>query len=1061
MDAGANGSDGEAENARQPRRKRRRALAVGVAVAALLIGIVWSERGDIADHEIGTILRQRGIAATWHVEAIGLREQVIADVVVGDPAHPDLTIERVITSAGLQGGVPGLNAVTLINPHLYGSLRGGKLSFGSLDKLLNGPSTGPFRLPDLALRIDNGRGLITGDGGAIGLGLSGAGPLRDGFSGALVAVANHLDLAGCAAANVKLSSHIGVAAERPRLTGPVQLASLHCASAGVQLGAATLPLDLRAFAAFDGGEGRVGWSMNAPGIAAARAASTQGGADLTLHNGAVTARVTGSLRGIQAGHLAASSFAFDAMLRTDTGLSHVTAEGTLDGKGLAPADEAWQKIDEARVFSADTPAGPLLARIAQVVAREAPGSHLSGRFMLHHAGASSSLILPEAQLTGGSGATLLTVSRGGVILSAGARPQLSGHFVTGGPLPLIAGEMARGSDGRDRLSVTMANYRAGSAAVAVPALALTMAQGTMTMAGDAVLSGPLPGGVAQNLYLPIVGSWTSRGLKLWPSCTRVTFDRLALASLTLLRDGLTACPRRGGAIVQMGAGMGARGTSIAAGVPTFDLAGQIGGSPVHLTGGPLGVAVLPGKPGTLFGQAVSVTLGEGLVGTSHFRLNRIDAQFGSTVTGHFSGSDVDLAAVPLNLRNLGGDWRYDGGVLTIANAAFQVEDREQPPRFQPLVARDGTLTLAQGVITAHAVLREPHSDRAITRLAIRHDLDSGTGHADLGVDGISFDKGLQPETLSPLLLGIVADVAGTVRGQGTIDWAGGRVTSHARFASDSLDFAAAFGPVKGVSGAVNFTDLLGLVSAPDQQLKIAAINPGVEVDDGVLTFALLPGHVLAVEGATWPFLDGHLRLLPTRLTLGAAEVRRYEMRVEGVDAAKFLVRMNMSNLTATGIFDGGLPLVFDQAGGKIVGGMLTARAPGGSVSYVGALSYKDLSPMANYAFETLKSLNYKQLNIGLDGSLSGNIFTRVSMRGVTQGPGARRNFITRQIGKLPIQFNVNIHAPFYMLLTNFKSLYDSSYLPDPRTLGLLGADGKPVAHPAPPPVQPPVIETKP
>jgi hypothetical protein len=66
-----------------------------------------------------------------------------------------------------------------------------------------------------------------------------------------------------------------------------------------------------------------------------------------------------------------------------------------------------------------------------------------------------------------------------------------------------------------------------------------------------------------------------------------------------------------------------------------------------------------------------------------------------------------------------------------------------------------------------------------------------------------------------------------------------------------------------------------------------------------------------------------------------------------------------------------------------------------------------------------------------------------------------------------LQFNVNIRAPFYMLLTNFRSLYDSSYLPDPRALGLLDANGRPVAHPlAPkaipaPGVQPSVSETKP
>ncbi len=1062
MDAGANGTAGEAASDARPRRMRRGVLAAGVGAMAVLVGIVWSERGDIADHAITTMLRRQGIPAKWRIASIGLGEQIIADVVVGDPAHPDLTIDRVITSAGLHGGAPGLDRVTLVNPRLRGAWRDGRLSFGTLDKLLHEPSTGRFRLPDVVLRVVDGRGKIASDAGMIGLGLTGAGPLRDGFSGALVAVARHVSLAGCGVGDAKLSGDIAITGERPRLTGPLQWANMRCVRTGVQSGQVTLPLDLRANAAIDGGEGHVGWSVRDLAIGAAHADSLQGGADLTLRGSAVTARFAGSLHGVHGGRLAASSLGGEGLLRTDTGGSHITAEGTLNGTGLTPDAAAWRALEQARQASASTPAGPLLARIGQVLARETPGSRLTGRFMVHRSKATSSVVLPEAQLTGGSGVVLLALSRGAIV-SGSTGTRVSGHFVTGGQLPLIAGTMARGADGRDRLGVTMANYRAGPAAAAVPALDVTLVNGALGMAGEAVLSGPLPGGVAQNMHLPIAGSWTRRGLRLWPGCTRIAFDRLGLASLTLLRDALTLCPRAGGAIVEIGAD----GARVAAGVPAFDLVGQFGGSPIRLTGGPLGFAFLPKSSGTLVAKTVAVALGEGQ-GTSRFRLGDVTANLGATIGGRFAGSDIDLAAVPLNLRQLGGNWRYEGGVLAIADAAFQVEDRDRPARFQPLVARGGSLNLTRGVITAQAVLREPRSDRAITRVAIRHDPGNGTGHAELGVDGIHFDKSLQPEMLSSSLLGVVADVRGGVAGQGTIDWAGGNVTSRGRFASDSLDFAAAFGPVKGLSGAVTFTDLLGLVSAPDQQLKIAAINPGVEVDDGVLTFALLPGHVLAVKGAEWPFLDGRLRLLPTRMTLGATEVRRYEMRVDGVDAAKFLVRMNMSNLGATGLFDGGLPLVFDQNGGKVVGGMLTSRPPGGSVSYVGALSYKDLSPMANYAFETLKSLNYRQLSIGLDGSLSGDIFTRVSMHGVTQGPGARRNFLTRQIGRLPLQFNVNIHAPFYMLLTNFKSLYDSSYLPDPRTLGLLGADGKPVAHPAPvqprPPatgVQPPVSEIKP
>src|SRR5205085_5988860 len=131
------------------------------------------------------------------------------------------------------------------------------------------------------------------------------------------------------------------------------------------------------------------------------------------------------------------------------------------------------------------------------------------------------------------------------------------------------------------------------------------------------------------------------------------------------------------------------------------------------------------------------------------------------------------------------------------------------------------------------------------------------------------------------------------------------------FSSEALDFAAVFGPVKGASGTVEFTDLLGLTTAPNQRIKVKTINLGIEVEDGELVFELRGGQVLAVQGATWPFMGGTLTLRPVTLNLGAHEERRYVLEVVGLDAAKFVERMHLENISATGIFDGTLPLVFD------------------------------------------------------------------------------------------------------------------------------------------------------
>ena len=146
--------------------------------------------------------------------------------------------------------------------------------------------------------------------------------------------------------------------------------------------------------------------------------------------------------------------------------------------------------------------------------------------------------------------------------------------------------------------------------------------------------------------------------------------------------------------------------------------------------------------------------------------------------------------------------------------------------------------------------------------------------------------------------------------------------------------------------------------------------------------------------------------------------------------------------SATGTFDGTVPIVFDAAGnGSIQEGILISRAPGGDVSYVGELTYEDLSPIANFAFDALRSLNYTQMRVVMEGPLTGEIVTRLRFDGVSQGEGAKSNFITRRLANLPIQFRINIRAQFYQLLTSMKSLYDPAAVRDPREIGLLSDDG--------------------
>ncbi|MFZ1367665.1 intermembrane phospholipid transport protein YdbH family protein, partial [Sphingorhabdus sp.] len=177
-------------------------------------------------------------------------------------------------------------------------------------------------------------------------------------------------------------------------------------------------------------------------------------------------------------------------------------------------------------------------------------------------------------------------------------------------------------------------------------------------------------------------------------------------------------------------------------------------------------------------------------------------------------------------------------------------------------------------------------------------------------------------------------------------------------------------------------------------------------------------------------------LEPTVLDFDVEKARHLTFRLIGLDAEKFLAGYDLENLRVVGVFDGVLPMVFDQEGGRIVGGELVSRAPGGEVSYLGQLSYEDMGTFANFAFEALRSIQFNEMRIGVDGNLGGEIVTEVQFRGLQQGTTAKRNFFTKQIAKLPIEFNIRIQAEFLSLIGSMRALYDAEYAAQ-RYKGLL------------------------
>ena len=116
-------------------------------------------------------------------------------------------------------------------------------------------------------------------------------------------------------------------------------------------------------------------------------------------------------------------------------------------------------------------------------------------------------------------------------------------------------------------------------------------------------------------------------------------------------------------------------------------------------------------------------------------------------------------------------------------------------------------------------------------------------------------------------------------------------------------------------------------------------------------------------------------------------------------------------------------MVFDDAGGRIVGGKLVSRAPGGELKYTGTKP-KGLGP--GLAVDLLSDIRYRSMTIGLDGDLSGEFATKLAIDQVSLGPG--HGFIAGLVhsafSKLPLKLNVNINGPFRALIQMTKGFKD-------------------------------------
>lgn len=1026
----------------------RVAAIILLVVLGVLLG-VWSQRRTIATHYVDQYLAEKGVRATYGIADLGFGRQRLTDVAIGDPARPDLVADwiELNTDIGLSGASVG--GVRAERVRLRGRLVAGKLSLGALDRLLPPPSGKPFALPALYADVADVRMRLETPQGVVGLKLNGRGRLDDGFAGSLAAVSDRLAVGGCVGERVAAAMAVRASKAAPSLTGPVRLGSVACGTTRVAGVEADLTVALGA--ALDRWKGEARLVTQAAAHPLVRTVSLAGRVSFD-GNAAATAGTVDIASGRFAGaDVSGAQARVAGRYRIGGGVAFDDASVEVERVAVAPR----RLVALARLGSAGagTPVGPLAAQLSSAVLAagrsfdaSVQGSWRSGGPVL----ANSVLVTSASGLRASLGdADLRYDPASGAVRVAGTGEVVGGGFPN---LTLRLAQARAGApvSGTVRL---LQPYVAGGASLAFTPLTFSATPGgNSRFATRVTVSGPLGDGRVEGLDVPLQGLWNGRSrLAVNPDCTAVAWQRLAVSGLVLRPASLRMCPILG-ALVSVDGGRLSGGATIAA--PR--LAGALGSTSVTLAAS--GAQLRLADRGFAL-RDVAVRLG------APERVTRLDfgsldgKLVGSSVAGTFAGGGGQIGNVPLILSAAAGQWGFRGGRLALGGE-LDVTDAATDPRFNLLHARGVTLTLIDNRIRVGGTLMTPGKNVAISDIAILHDLKSGLGSADLVVPGLTFvEKGLQPDDLTRLTVGVVANVVGTVTGEGHIRWNAQGVTSDGVFRTGNTDLAAALGPVTGIATEIRFTDLLNLQSAAGQTATIKTINTGIVVSDGAIRYQTLPNARVSVESGRWPFAGGRLVLEPTLLDFSEAQERRMTLSVTGMEAAKFLAQFEFDNLAATGTFDGRMPLVFDVDGGRIEGGRLTVRPGGGTIAYLGEVSKENLGVWGNLAFQALRSLRYQNLELIMNGPLSGEMVTELRFAGVGQGAGAKRNFILDRLQRLPFVFNVRIKAPFRGLFDSARSFYDPSRLVERNLPALIQERDRQKALPAPQPVQPQESET--
>ena len=950
----------------------------GVAAAGI---VVTAARKDIASVMTENWLKGQGVHARLKFDKLSL-DHLSGHIVIGDPAHPEVSIDNFDADYSLNffhAGWPlaRLTRLHVVHPDVTVALKGGKLSFGSLDKLINDslnapPSDAP---PPSSVVVEDARITLLSDYGTLhgrgGLSLTDgklsyltvampaarlSGPLGQGDFGGGTLTARTVRTAGrgdqlSVQANLA-GDHVSLLAAHPAEDADAGKPTFEAQGVAVDIDARLPYRNSKAFLdAFDGAT-ETTLAIKAAGLetADARFDHVEG----NLH-------IDGDL------NLGGKTPGFDGKARLLARTDGVTS-GDIDGHDLhlqgqelklkASLSGASLGLHVEGPASADIGSlkqGGLVAQAAHVnlssltvdSAAEGLNAAFQGQLTAGHlATGDISLDSTTAALTGQahsdpvSGQWGVTFSSdlksdngryAGLAAMAKSQAEAQAEWAKTPPAP---GAPARTPPGPDAIvamdrALSRFSLRANGIGVTIASAAGAPPQIDIRLKGAAT-AGLNGGGTATLTPVssqPLLSSRQAGGFSL-----DIKGAGLPKLSLDVSSFGLDNSGNLGGAYK-----LTAQGNVF----PVAEAAVSAHGRFMSNAKGVLSVTM----DGPTAFTAKSAEIGDHLENIAGTLTQTgpsllMSGPDGWTVNGAFHA--VSLSAPGEVVAVAGGEGTFSafslpGSDVTglKANVAAATVSDAMPAgqtRFNPL-SLNGTLAQDARAMTGRFTALLPQSAKPVPIADIHLDSDPRTGKGAIEVDTRDYltfaPHALQPIELTPTVAAILSrDVSGKATFKGGFSWDKSAASSSGTLTLDGLSFTGATGVSQGLNGQIVFTSLSPLLSDPHQHISIASMSVGVPLHDLDMRFQFLGDH-MAVEQAEVQTPGGPVLLQPMTVPFDGKSAISGTVTFDGLDFGKIVAATSLADsMSFQGTVSGKLPFVVANGGISFIQGFMASDASG-------------------------------------------------------------------------------------------------------------------------------------